>query len=437
MSSSRSQSPAPSRQPPSTPRQSSRRSSTQPTRAKQQHPHQQQMHSLLSPPRSPKVDSPPPSSASPRHSHSSSSLVPTVQLDQAKHDDSKRRRRHKQNRAETPLKHEASLSSSSSDELPPATTATAAAAQEDTSASSAATPSKSARRRRGKATRQPSPPPHDGTQLEPAPSFPSSTPPQTDLGALAHHSRSVPPDPFLQAPRFDAAWDMPAFAASGTDSPKQSLSWQQELLRSGSTRSATRGDSPVSRPRSRGVSSTAKDSRSSAQASSSTATKSRPTLHTSHSETGTTGAGPSLNWQQELLLSMDPAQQPQPSQAQQQQQQLGAPAGITPARQRRNQIKDSITFGLANVDLSEDDADVFASPGSRRGGHAGASRGGRSTQSSSAPTSFATPPRAPQQAAPAGLVEPRYAGPTFHNSPAPSSLPMPSFMLRRKVDVAV
>jgi len=401
------------------------------------------MHTLLSPPRSPKVDTPPASSASPRHSHKS--LVPTVQVDQAKHDDPKRRRRHKQNRGETPLKHEASLSSSSSDEQPaPATTTTTAAAAADTSSSSAATPSKSARRRRGKATRQPSPPPHDGTQLEhPAPVFPSTTPPQTDLGALAHHSRSVPPDPFLQAPRFEAAWDMPAVAASGTDSPKQSLSWQQELLRSGSTRSATRGDSPVARPRSRGVSaSTAKDSRSTGTASSA-ASKSRPALHSSHSETGTTGAGPSLNWQQELLLSMDPAvmaqQQPsQPqSQQQQQQQQLGAPAGITPARQRRNQIKDSITFGLANVDLSDDDADVFASPGSRRGGHAGASRGGRSAQSSSAPTSFATPPRAPQQAAPAGLVEPRYAGPTFHNSPAPSSLPMPSFMLRRKVDVVV
>ncbi|GAA5944716.1 hypothetical protein JCM3775_006478 [Rhodotorula graminis] len=431
MSSSRSQSPAPSRQPPSTPRQSSRRPSTQPTRSKQQHHHpgqqqQQQIRTLLSPPRSPKVDSPPPASASPRHS-----LVPTTQVDHAKLDDNKRRRRHKQNRAETPLKHEASLSSSD-DSAPvqaPATT---------TVDSSAATPSKSARRRRGKSTRQPSPPPHDGTELEhPAPVFPSTTPPKTDLGALAHHSRSVPPDPFLQAPRLDAAWDMPAVAASGTDSPKQNLSWQQELLRSGSTRSATRGDSPVARPRSRGVSSNAKDSRSNAQAAS--AAKSRPALHTSHSESGTTGAGPSLNWQQELLLSMDPAGtvQQQPSQAQQQQQ-LGAPAGTTPARQRRNQIKDSITFGLSSVDLSEDDTDVFASPGSRRGGHAGASRGGRSAQPASAPTSFSTPSKAQQQqAAPASLVEPRYAGPTFHNSPAPSSLPMPSFMLRRKVDVAV
>lgn len=403
------------------------------------------MQGILSPPH----DSPPSlnhsARASPRHSP-----APTKVADPAKRDDdAKRRRRHKQNNAESPLKHSASLNSSSSSSSPdePAPGVAAADAASTTEASNA-TPTRSARRRRGKATRQPSPPPHDGTLEHPAPVFPSTTPPQTDLGALAHHSRSVPPDPFLQAPRFDAAWDMPAVAAGGgADSPKQSLSWQQELLKSGAASGATtgrtpRGDSPVSRPRSRGVA--ARDSRPGGapavpSAAAAAGKAPRPALHSSHSETGTTGAGPSLNWQQELLLQMDPAAvgQQQIQQQQQQQSQLGAPAGITPARQRRNQLKDSITFGLGTLDLSEDDTDVFASPGSRRSGRT-ATQAASSSSSFKAVTGLSTPTRPQQLAAPVvAPVEPRYAGPTFHNSPAPSSLPVPSFMLRRKVDVAV
>ncbi|BGP39834.1 hypothetical protein JCM10449v2_003786 [Rhodotorula kratochvilovae] len=418
---SRAASPAPSRlaSSPSTPRSSARRS-TQPTRmkhAQQQHHHHhkhQQQPGLLSLPQSPKLDSPPAPSLNPANP----SPLPSAELDHAKADDGRRRRRAKQNRAESPLKHGAALDSSADEAH--------VAHPEGPADATAATPTKSSRRRRGKASRQPSPPPTEGVAIpaleQPVPSFPSTSPPQTDLSALAHHSRSVPPDPFLQPPRFDA-WDMPTVAAAG-DAPKQNLSWQQELLRSGSVNSHTggrgKGDSPVARPRSRDVA--GRDARtggSSSSASSSTTGKARPPLHASLSESGTTGAGPSLNWQQELLLQMDPAA------IAQQQPAANTTTGLTPARQRRNQIKDSITFGLTNLDLSEDDSDVFASPGARRSGQP--SRG-RTQPSSAVATGFSTPTK-PQQ-----LVEPRYAGPTFHNSPAPSSLPTPSFM-RRKVDV--
>ncbi|GAA6049591.1 hypothetical protein JCM3770_005024 [Rhodotorula araucariae] len=405
---SRSASPAPSRLPPATPRSSPRRA-TQPTRMKHAHPHHHHPASVALP-HSAKLESPPAPSLNPARP----SPRPATEPDHAKADDNRRRRRAKQNRAESLLKH--SVDDSSDDH--------SLAHPEGTADAAAATPNKSSRRRRGKASRQASPPPTEADAApvleQPVPSFPSTTPPQTDLGALAHHSRSVPPDPFLHPPRFDDAWDMPTVAG---DAFKQNLSWQQELLRNGSVNSRdtgrAKGDSPVARPRSRDVA--GRDTRtggSPSSASSSSTGKPRPPLHASLSENGTTGAGPSLNWQQELLLQMDPAATAQ------QQPPANAAAGLTPARQRRNQIKDSITFGLSNLDLSEDDNDVFASPGSRRSGQQ--SRG-RTQPSSVAATGFSTPTK-PQQ-----LAEPRYAGPTFHNSPAPSSLPTPSFM-RRKVD---
>ncbi|GJN89214.1 hypothetical protein Rhopal_002193-T1 [Rhodotorula paludigena] len=339
------------------------------------------------------------------------STQPALEQPHAKQE---RRRRARGTRSDSPLKQGASLAPSDADE-PPAESPVLGDA-------GAATPSKTSGRKRrgGKGSRQPSPPPIEGIPIEqPAPAFPSTTPPQTDFAALATHSRSVPPDPFSQPPRVDA-WDMPA-APQHADKPKENLSWQQELLRNGSASalSSTRNkaESPVQRSRSRGM--TGKDARTSGSsgASSSSNGRARPPLHASVSENGT-AAGPSLNWQQELLLQSDAtalAQQAPPPTA----------SGLTPARQRRNLVKDSITFGLSGLDLTDEDIDTHASP-RRSQPHSRA----RTQPSSHAATGFSTPTKAQ----PVQPVEPRYAGPTFHNSPAASSLPMPSFMLRRKVD---
>lgn len=264
-------------------------------------------------------------------------------------------------------------------------------------------------------------------------------PPTADAGLpappvpLPGHSRSLPTLDSHTTYHPADEWDMPVSAAisarhSEADKPKESLSWQQELLRSGSIGSHTSGASrhgnnasPLPRPRSRGqaTSVVAKES----------GRKTRPALTTSHSDTytGTTStvapssASASLNWQQELLLRTDDVQLVQ---------QVSVIAGqnATPARQRRNQAKDSVTFGLANLDLAEPVGDVF------------------STLPVPAPTRRQQPKRASHgaqlaveqpMATPLKPAEPRYAGPTFHNSPAPSALPVPSFMLRRQAEAVV
>ncbi|GAA5983168.1 hypothetical protein JCM11641_006833 [Rhodosporidiobolus odoratus] len=392
----------------------------------------------------PKSQDSPPSSPNLRHPGSSPRLKHTATLDKplpTLHDpahkdvEGRRRRRGKQNRMESPLKQ---VVDTEEDPAP---------IQPVSSSPPADTPTKARRRRGGRANRQASPPLPEQQPTSPEAPFPSTTPPQSDYDPLSSiHSRSVPLDPILSqqlrprtrlpdAQSSSDEWEMPAAAKTG-DKAKQNLSWQQELLRNGSStangskqRGSGGNESPASRPRSRVSGKDARTTGSvgslSSFTSSSGITKVRPPLHASKSEHSTAG-GPSLNWQQELLLQtpdLSTLRQPSPVK----------PSSLTPARQRRFQNKDNITFGLADLDLDADEIamvdDIF-SP----------SRGGRSQPPHlSQPSSrngagaffvAATGPTTPVKTLEA--LEPRYAGPTFQNSPAPSSLPVPTFMLRKQ-----
>ena len=297
-------------------------------------------------------------------------------------------------------------------------------------------PTKSSRKRRGgRAARQPSPPmpPTADANL-----FAAPPPPPTSS------SRSLGQDTTTRSAHYNALlnvedeWDMPVLHISGNQQqqdkslkPKESLSWQQELLRAGSNNSSSsttarngNNGSPVSRPRSRVQ--PAKDLRPAPMTSNNnSAGRSRPALTTSHSDSfpSTSSSSSSLNWQQELLLRTDEVQLVQQVTATTTTSTATAVTSVTPARQRRNQIKDSITFGIATLDLAAaSETDVFSNaPASsnRRQKRAVAPQG-------VVDNLVATPTKS------AAAVEPRYAGPTFHNSPAPSALPMPSFMLRRQ-----
>ncbi|GAA6027349.1 hypothetical protein JCM8097_002616 [Rhodosporidiobolus ruineniae] len=426
-------------QPPSTPRLRQQ----QPTRMRNQ---QQSVPGIITlpTPKSPAHSVPvQPSPNSARHSSSSTGPSPLPQASNNHHQsrdaESTRRRRGKQNRGDSPLKHSPADAEDNSTE----TAASGPAAAADT-------PTKQRRRRGGRSNRQASPPLPDAADSAAlgAP-FPSTTPPQSDYDALSSlHSRSVPPDPvnkhhlhprsrYNDTQSSGDEWEVPAVPVQ----PKENLSWQQEMLRNGSAaalNSRQKGtESPSSRPRSRvntnvGGGGTGKDARTtgSGGSASSGGGRSRPPLHTSISDNGA-ATGPSLNWQQELLLQtpdLTALHQPSPVKP--------VSSALTPARQRRNQQRDNETFGLGELDLNDEDefADIFASPGRGGGNQYGGSRNS-SNSSSSTTTGFSTPTKA--LSPPSGPVEPRYAGPTFHNSPAPSSLPVPSFMLRRKVEGVV
>lgn len=317
------------------------------------------------------------------------------------------KRRNREKRGDSPLKHVADQAEPSPG-YPPVADAILANDLAGTES-----PSKPARKRRGgRAARQPSPP----------------MPPTADAHLMAPplpaHSRSLPNldarTTYTSLPVEDE-WDMPATASAAggaargnADAPKESLSWQQELLRNGSVGSHSSSQpprngnsgSPISRPRSRGH--VAKDQQR----------KQRPALTTSHSESFVASSS-TLNWQQELLLRTDEVQLVQ-------QVTVTAGPNATPARQRRNQIKDSITFGLANLDLAETAFDdSIGSPVAPASSRRQQKRTSHTPQVVVDDQLVATPTKS---------VEPRYAGPTFHNSPAPSALPMPSFMLRRQAE---
>ncbi|GAA5907759.1 proline-rich nuclear receptor coactivator motif-containing protein [Sporobolomyces salmoneus] len=292
----------------------------------------------------------------------------------------------------------------------------------------------------------------------------------------------------------DDGWDMPTLLtrAGGTGNrnsvnnkvePKENLSWQQELLRSAaapSSGSSPRGastrvttfESPRSvhpRPTRHSVP-TPRLPHHGHHHSHSNSHSTRPVLHPSLSDTtpsstttSTTATANSssttLNWQQEMLLQTEHLQTSSLSERRQnnssptKQSTSSASSssignggggggngtvtggGVSTQRQRQQRMKDSITFGLSDLDTSEFDHH-----------HSGAGVGitrrnslGRRHPSTAVTTprkhreqvelvsTLTTTPTKQQE-----MLGPRYAGPTFHNSPAPSSLPVPSFVLRRQ-----
>ncbi|GAA5928773.1 proline-rich nuclear receptor coactivator motif-containing protein [Sporobolomyces koalae] len=328
---------------------------------------------------------------------------------------------------------------------------TSSAPHDDASVGSAS-PSKARRSRRGRGSRQTSPPLPDALlgvspPASAASAFTSTTPPQAEPYALHAHSHSVPPElPQHHRSHHRAemdAWDMPVLAggagAHRTSEPKENLSWQQELLKSAPVNTVSRrgnkvSDSPGSRA---GPRNPARQS-----APTSRQHNARPPLNTSASDTSMSTTNPSLNWQQEMLLQTDlqtsaltdrRANSSSPIKSSTAYVHGQSHQNVTPARQRQQRIKDSITFGLTDLHLSEaDDYSAkedpnFASPVSRH----------NSTSSRRTPRRVSPPAVAAELVTPTKQQDqlslgPRYAGPTFHNSPAPSSLPVPSFVLRRQ-----
>ena len=207
---------------------------------------------------------------------------------------------------------------------------------------------------------------------------------------------------------------------------KENLSWQQELLAKGGQDSGRRsnnndnsrrtGSGPPSRPTS------ARPGQNNGRQQSA---KPRPVLQGSVSDsTGASlAAGASgLTWQQEMLQQLG-----------------GGPGGNTQSfgaleehttgtpdkRNRRNHQRDAETFGLGGLSVEDPFGPLTPSRQhnqARQAANHHASPRGQSSVQHAAVT-------------PTKSAEPRYAGPTFHNSPAPSSLPMPSFMLRRQAAV--
>ncbi|KAI5479140.1 hypothetical protein MNV49_004000 [Pseudohyphozyma bogoriensis] len=194
-------------------------------------------------------------------------------------------------------------------------------------------------------------------------------------------------------------WDMPV-ASTGPGTPvSNGLTWQQEeALKSASkSHSKNNSSSSISQHNNGGARSRNASGRGGKADNKDKA--SRAAVSSSLSESAPSG----LNWQQQLLQSA-PTASPQPT--------LDQPH-LSPGKARRAQLRDEETFGLSPSGSSSALDDLF-SPNNRR---------------MRTPPHHHTPTK--NAGTPVGPVEPRYAGPTFHNSPAPSTLPTPTFLLRR------
>ena len=230
------------------------------------------------------------------------------------------------------------------------------------------------------------------------------------------------------------------------------LTWQQTSLSTASQATTSR---------------TAQPERSRSTKQSNKATKpngkigARPHLSGAVSDSAVLPAtGSTLNWQQELFqsnansTSFDQAIE-SPSVVSHKRQQSptksSSSANLNSNHSRKQQAKVDQTFGIANLDFNPPSAPSPRTQQPRNGSTTDrqakssktslkSPKPSRSSSNSLLPPSTPTPqsksnsgtstPRGSSAASAGG--EARYAGPTFHNSPAPSSLPMPSFLLKRQ-----
>ncbi|KAM0787576.1 hypothetical protein ACM66B_003646 [Microbotryomycetes sp. NB124-2] len=245
-------------------------------------------------------------------------------------------------------------------------------------------------------------------------SYSSSTQLATTYDALAPSSSSD-------------EWDMPAIdTLAVSQRTKDVLTWQQQSLsRSNSTSTDSKRNSskqshkqPAQRDARPGGDTHSKSSRQLANKPQSVQASSNASP-ISHSAP----VSSALTWQQELLQQSDSANAnitPNSGRSSTPQK------GISPAKLRRQQQKDQETFGLGALDLATNDASAHATP-KRALGQRGAQNGAQQPKPRPAPTNGSGSPLTPSKP-----TEERYAGPTFHNSPLASSLPTPSFLLRKK-----
>ncbi|SCZ93460.1 BZ3500_MvSof-1268-A1-R1_Chr6-3g08675 [Microbotryum saponariae] len=226
-------------------------------------------------------------------------------------------------------------------------------------------------------------------------------------------------------------WDMPTPSngdATTNAASSQPLSWQQELLTQSSSEKTTRPKKNNSNTN-RGQRTTPTNANHSTHEISPRPAKgggknqqgqgARPALTASQSE-GTPNA---LTWQQQLLQTSGGGGTNSISSMQTSQ----SAGNATPAKLRRQQQKDNETFGIGTLALDQSDSD--AANGYHHH-HTNGTHSPRTPQRRSDRTS--SKKEASQPIAFSPSAEPRYAGPTFHNSPLPSSLPTPSFILRKQ-----
>lgn len=310
-------------------------------------------------------------------------------------------------------------------------------------ADNTATPTKSKRRGGQRNKHQSSP--TANSQLEPDVTSSSETeqPPAPDSAALLALIANMTKTKSAQSsghPRRDLSsgdeWDMPTLAQV---SAKENLSWQQELLAKGSAEPSARRSNQAdgSRRTASGPPSRPTSARPGQGGGRQQGAKShRPVLHGSVSDSSGAGLGAGasgLTWQQEMLQHIgggQPATAPS----------FGALEDTitgTPDRRnngsnhnRRHQQRDAETFGLGG--LSVDDPFGPLTPSRHHNQARPVHHPSPRVQSSHHQHQHQ---HHQASVTPTKPTEPRYAGPTFHNSPAPSSLPMPSFMLRRQAAV--
>ncbi|KAK4056917.1 hypothetical protein OIO90_002167 [Microbotryomycetes sp. JL221] len=260
-----------------------------------------------------------------------------------------------------------------------------------------------------------------------------SSPP---LEPMTHHHTTVGTDSIA----FDALtssgddeWDMPAIDQLAiSNKAKEALTWQQQSLsrsNSGTKRSRNmnsnniinnnnsnnnnRGKNKASAPPQLSSSPLPKDTRSSRRANKQAGLAAVASDFESSSSAPPVSSA--LTWQQELLQQSDSAAHTGSARFS---STVSPHKGNIPvSKQRRQQQKDNETFGLGPLDFATNNIAAHTSP-NKRVTQRQQPRGTRQTTAGSIST-------------PSKPIEERYAGPTFHNSPLASSLPTPSFMLRK------
>jgi hypothetical protein len=261
-------------------------------------------------------------------------------------------------------------------------------------------------------------------EYDPSVSLLSRSAPSTtaDVSLHQHHNHRHQQPPEYQSSSDE--WDMPK--ADPRTRTTGNLTWQQQGLSRSTGGDARNRIVARSESRSRVASGNSSGREDRRDANAGGGGKARPHLNGSVSDSSS-----SLTWQQELLQQSDsapryaPSSSPTKSQLNSHQHSQGGSGNVTPTKLRRQRQKDEETFGIGGLDLTGGDHvydDLFSpsTPPHSQNRH-------QQQYANSAPR-----PRPAATMSTPTKVEARYAGPTFHNSPLPSSLPVPSFLLRRK-----